>query len=115
MTVSPGNITIIWIAINVIGMLVCAWLTLISWERRIATMASSEMLLGKQDRIRIATKHMVDRFARFIFFLVAVISGIIRLSGVEIPYVTVAYLLVFMVVITLVVSVFDLFGELRKR
>ena len=113
MTATPE--LIIWIVTNLAGMLVCAWLTLIAWERRISTLLSTNMPIGKKDRLKIVNKEITDRFVRFLFFLLAAISGILLLFNIQIPFLTTAYILVAMTILLSVLSILDLIGELKEK
>ena len=104
---------VIWVAVNILGAFIFAWLSVISWERRIAVLVD-KVMIEKKYHLRAATKQLRNRVLGFIAHNVAILIGIVPMLGLQIPYHGAAWIGICIVTVIIIAAATDLYGEFRS-
>lgn len=111
MTATPELIT--WVAVNILGLFIFAWLSLIAWERRLAVLLE-KTLINKKQHLHAANKQLRNRVLGFIAHHLALFIGIVPMVGMQIPYHGAAWIGIIIVTVIIVVAAIDLYGEFHS-
>lgn len=105
---------IVWVALNIIGLIVMFWSSLIAWERRLAIIVDKRPVIRQQQLGR-ANKQIRNRIAGTLLFIVGIAIGILPMFGITLPLNGGAWIMIGALGVIVVLAINDLYGEFRSK